>query len=251
MIDVLSLVSIQFLPSDAYLSLIDAGITKVAIAPSHCGILNFDGSISYEPQALGRMLTKSDINFHSMQGILFGIDPNSTSLNIILKNRLNSIQSICDELGIKNVVIGSPAFRVQSYVWQSVLKYALNSLIENSVTVSIENICSSDGTEAHDPFGPSGSFSSNFSRVLDISNAIDCEFHSLDLFISKSEYSMFHTSGRQHTSFRGVEDARLVADIIGLNPRVKDCVWEFNGGTLQTIIDSYTKSKNLLAGIVL
>lgn len=247
MFDVLSLVSIQTLPYDTFYNLYEAGIDRVAIAPSHCGILNLDGSIEYEPTSPSGMASNIEIGFHSMQGVLFGIDPTTPSLDIVLENRFNSIGSICTELGIKNVVVGSPAFRTDTNIWQSVLNHSSNCLAEGDFIVSIENICPANNLEKHDPYGPCGKQLSRFSRVLDISNAIDCGLHFLELIESGFEYSMFHASGKHHLALDGYDEARLITDIIRLNPNVKDCVWEFNDGTIQALIDSYRKSKILLS----
>lgn len=222
------MVSIPSIPSDISQHLLDLNVSSVAIAPTHCGLLSPSGSIELKVDHLVNSMAKSEVSFHSIQGILFGIDPDASNLAIKVANRFNSVLEIANLLNVKNVVLGAPNFRRSFASWGTVLEVAQTLFVGNNLAVHIENICVDKLQGGHHPFGPDERSLKAFHRVLDISNAFECSMHTQDLISGDFWYPIIHASGKNHKSLKASDESKRISQILINNFSKSDIVWELD-----------------------
>ena len=240
------MVSIPTISSEFSQYLYDSDVCSIAIVPSHCGLLDINGAIELKLDQLSNLTENQEFKIHSIQGVLFGIEPADSNLVSKITNRFACISDIADSLSIKNVVIGAPEFRLHFHLWQNVLDTAEIFFSGNGLNVFIENLCDHRNQTAHEPFGPQILGSRSFSRALDISNAMNCSAHYQDLVNVNCTYSLIHLSGKDHKSIKNPAEAELIAEILKINGAGSDLVWELNYNDLSQLLDAYKKSIALL-----
>ncbi len=239
---ILSLVSVQKITDADIQQIKSLGIESIALSPSHFGEPQSDGSILIRFPRDGFSLSQIPLGAHSMQGVFFGIDPWSSNLEELLRNRFISLQKICSLSNINRIVIGAPSFRMSQNIWKLVLDQACAWTAKTRVAVAVENICQSFEDPLHGTFGSAIDLPHSFEFVLDVSNAMDCPIHKNPEWLSNQTVSLMHISGKGHGPISSTEEFLEISDFLGGFQESMEYVWEFNYPNINDLLIAFKTS---------
>jgi hypothetical protein len=217
-------------------------VTSVAVAPTHFGELLSDGSINFDKRSKNLETIGSELIFNSLQGIFYALDAGDESINLSITNRIKSIAKICREFDISKIVVGAPNFRQHKLVWNFMMSELKDHIAEDGLQVLVENLCIPGQSNIHDAYGFSSLSDYGFGYVLDISNAMACDFHKEKEWLSLKEFDMVHASGPLHKEVYDAAEALELKKFLNVLGGAPEIIWEFNYGSVPEILNALRRT---------
>ena len=224
-------------------------VESVAVAPTHFGDLLSDGSIKFMKSVKNLEVLRSKMTFNSVQGIFYLLEADDEDINQLITNRIKSVVKICREFAIRKIVVGAPNFRNHDLIWNFMMSELREHSLADGLQVLVENLCVPGRLESHDAFGCSSPSNYGSGYILDISNALACDYHMDKGWISNGVFDMVHASGRMHKAVCDSEDALELVKYLDSSGQTSEIIWEFDYKSVEEILRALTTTLDLVKSV--
>jgi sugar phosphate isomerase/epimerase len=213
----------------------DLGFSYISVTPQQLGLLDSDISITSERLAGLKYAQSIGLEIHSIQGLFFGISPDSDNLKDLLDHRLSRLAQCASQLSIPNAVLGSPDFRKSTNTWSILINSVSTFQHSFKNGVHIENICK--GT-------PTCDVATNFPNkqglpqalyMLDVSNLLSCDHVPIESFSKVVTSNFCHVSFEHHQMPRNKVDFDQTLSILHSFPQVSVLIWEIFSSDIEDV----------------
>ena len=239
----ISIVSVEKLEKDAIGVLCDSPlIASLAVAPTHFGKLLSDGSIEFDKRSKNLETIGSKLSFNSVQGIFYALDAEDEDINLSIKRRIKSVVKICKQFEIPKIVVGAPNFRRHNLVWSYMMSELKDHVAAEGLQVLVENLCIYSESGFHDAYGFSNLSEYGFGYVLDISNALACDYHKNKAWMSTKKFDMVHASGPSHKEVCDPAEASELYNFLNEVVGTSEIIWEFNYKSVPEILRALSRT---------
>jgi hypothetical protein len=239
----ISVVSVEKLDKDAVGVLCDSPlVASLAVAPTHFGKLLSDGSIELDTKSKNLETIGSELSFNSIQGIFYALDAEDEDINLSIRKRIKSVVKICKQFEIPKIVVGAPNFRQSKLVWSFMMSELKDHVAAEGLQVLVENLCIASQSGFHDAYGFSNLSEYGFGYVLDISNAMSCDFHKDKEWISTKKFDMVHASGPLHKEVCDLAEASDLKHFLNVLGGTSQIIWEFNYKSVPEILRALSRT---------
>jgi hypothetical protein len=167
----------------------------------------------------------------------------------LIRNRIKSVVKLCREFAIPKIVVGAPNFRKHDLIWNFMMSELQEHSLADGLQVLVENLCIPSQSESHDAFGCSSPSSYGSGYILDVSNALACDYHKQKGWISHGKFDMVHASGRMHKAVCDSEDALELLQYLDLTGQTSEIIWEFNYKSVEEILTALTTTLDLMKSV--
>jgi hypothetical protein len=204
----------------------DLGFSHISVTPQQLGLLEPSSYTAEENLSVFRYAQSIGLQIHSIQGLFYGIRPDSENLNYLLNERLSKLADCASSLAIPHAVLGSPDFRKSPSSWDTLMTTldAFENIFTNGI--HMENIClgsASCDLSANYPTRPS---LAQVSCMLDVSNLLSCKHVPVKSFVNAVTSTFCHISSAHHHMPQNQNEFEEILSILNSFPKVSVLIWE-------------------------
>jgi len=213
----------------------DLGFSYISVTPEQLGLLDSDVSVSSERLSGLKYAQSIGLEIHSIQGLFFGISPESDDLKSLLGNRVKRLAYCASILSIPNVVLGSPDYRKSSVSWRNLIDSLSPFQQSFKNGIHIENICQGIRDCDETTTFPIKHGLSEASYMLDVSNLLSCDHVEIDAFAKVVTSNFCHISSRNHQMPRNKLDLESTLSVLHSFPQISVLIWEIFNSDIEEV----------------
>ena len=204
----------------------DLGFSHISVTPQQLGLLEPSSSTAEGNLSVFRYAHSIGLHVHSIQGLFFGIKPDSENLQYLLNERISKLADCASSLSIPHVVLGSPDFRKFPSSWD-ILMTALDAFKDIFANgIHMENICLGSASCDLSANYPIRQSLAQVSCMLDISNLLDCKHVPVESFVNSVTSNFCHISSANHQMPRNQKEFNEILSILNSFPQILVVIWE-------------------------